>query len=49
MKTVLKRYEYPIKKLNGEVYYGSYTIKEGVAPMNFKGEKLIQTFEANVK
>lgn len=45
---VLKRYEYPIKHPNGSVYYGSYTIKDGVKAKGYKGEKLIQKFKALV-
>lgn len=41
-----RRYEYPLKDKNGNVYYGSYTIKEGVKPLGFKDEKLVQKFEA---
>ena len=37
-------YEYPLKDPKGNIYYGSYTIKEGVKPMGFKDEKLVQTF-----
>lgn len=37
-------YEYPLKDSKGNTYYGSYTIKEGVKPMGFKDEKLVQTF-----
>ena len=40
-----KRYEYPLKDKNGKTYYGSYTIKDSVEPLNFKGEKLVQIFE----
>ena len=40
-----KRYEYPIKDNKGNIYYGSYTIKDGVKPLNFKDEKLVQKFE----
>ena len=39
----MKRYEYPIKvKGKTESYVGSYTIKEGVEPLGFEGEKLVQ-------
>lgn len=41
-------YEYPIKHPSGATYYGSYTIKEGVAPLGFKGERLVQKFSAMV-
>ena len=44
-KVTLKCYEYPLKDGNGKTYYGSYTILEGVEPVGFKGEKLIQTFD----
>ena len=44
--TKYKRYEYPLKDKNGQTYYGSYTIKEGVKPLGFKDEKLVQKFEA---
>lgn len=40
-----KVYEYPLKDSKGRIYYGSYTIKEHVKPLNFKGERLVQTFE----
>ena len=46
---IFQRYEYPLKDINGNIYYGSYTIKVGVKPLGFKGEKLVQTFEAEVK
>lgn len=45
----LRVYEYPLKTPNGYEYTGSYTIKEGVKPLGFKGEKLVQTFTAEVK
>ena len=45
---VVKRYEYPIKHPNGSVYYGSYTIKDGVKAKGYKGEKLVQKFKALV-
>lgn len=41
-------YEYPIKHPNGSIYTGSYTIKKGVKPLGYKGEKLVQTFSAMV-
>ena len=44
----LKHYEYPIKHPNGTVYMGSYTIKDGVKPKGYKGEKLVQKFYAPV-
>lgn len=44
-----KRYEYPLKDDNGNEYVGSYTIKENVKPLGFKGEKLVDKFEAKVK
>ena len=47
--TKFKIYEYPLKDNNGNVYYGSYTIKENVKPLGFKGERLTATFEAEVK
>ena len=37
-------YEYPLKDHLGE-YTGSYTIKKGVKPLGFKGEKLVDEFE----
>ena len=50
MKTELFNvYEYPLKDNNGKVYYGSYTIKLYRKPLGFKGEKLVDTFEATVK
>lgn len=45
---ILKRYEYPIKHPDGSIYYGSYTIKEGVKAKGYKGEKLVQKFKAVV-
>lgn len=47
--TRFKRYEYPITIEGKRTYYGSYTIKEHVKPLGFKGEKLVQEFEANTK
>lgn len=44
-----KVYEYPLKTPNGYEYQGSYTIKENVKPLGFKGEKLVDTFTAEVK
>lgn len=44
-----KVYEYPLKDEQGKVYYGSYTIKNSIKPLGFKGEKLVDTFEATVK
>ena len=38
-------YEYPLKDKKGNVYFGSYTIKNGVKPMGFKDERLVQVFE----
>lgn len=46
VKKTLKRYEYPLKDSKGNVYYGSYTIKDNVKPKCFKDEKLVQKFEA---
>lgn len=37
-------YEYPLKDTKGNVYYGSYTIKEGIKPLGFKDERLVNTF-----
>jgi len=45
---ILKVYEYPIKHPNGTIYNGSYTIKDGVKPKGYKGEKLVQKFTATV-
>ncbi len=50
MKTeTFKVYEYPLKDVNGKTYYGSYTIKNSIEPLHFKGEKLVDTFVATVK
>lgn len=49
MKTKFRRYEYPMKTTDGTKYHGSYTIKEGIEPLNFKDEQLVQEFEAEVK
>ncbi len=46
---ILNVYEYPIRHPNGTTYTGSYTIKQGVKPMGYKGEQLVQTFKTNVK
>ena len=48
-RQTLKVYEYPLKDKNGNTYYGSYTIKEGVKPLGYKGEKLVQTFTGLIK
>ena len=48
MKQKLKLYSYPLK-VNGKNYMAYYTIKDGVEPLKFQGEKLINTFEAEVK
>ena len=45
----LKVYEYPLKNNDGKIYYGSYTIKENVKPLKFKGERLVQVFEYEIK
>ena len=39
-------YEYPITD-KYDTYVVSYTIKEGVKPFGYEGEKLVQTFESN--
>lgn len=44
-----KVYEYPLKDINNNTYFGSYTIKSEAKPLGFKGEKLVDTFEAKVK
>ena len=50
LKTVvLKVYEYPIKAKDGSIYYGSYTIKDGIKPLGYKGEKLVQKFKTPIK
>ena len=46
--TKFKVYEYPLKDGEGNIYYGSYTIKDGVNPLHFKGEQLVDKFEAEV-
>ena len=43
-----KIYEYPLKDGQGNIYNGSYTIKENVKPLHFKGEQLVGEFEAEV-
>ena len=48
-KQKFKVYEYPIKHKDGSTYFGSYTIKDGVKPLHYKGEKLVQTFSAYAK
>lgn len=45
---ILKVYEYPIRHPNGKTYTGSYTIKDGVKPKGYRGEKLVQKFYAPV-
>lgn len=47
-KQKLLHYEYPLKGANGKTYYGEYTIKDGVKPLGFKGEKLVSTFTTMV-
>lgn len=37
-------YEYPLRD-HLDSYVGSYTIRKGVAPLGFKGEKLVDEFE----
>ena len=50
MKTeTFKVYEYPLKDVNGKTYFGSYTIFNSVEPLGFPGERLVDTFEAEVK
>ena len=48
-KERFKVYEYPLKDKNGNVYFGSYTIKADVKPKGFKGEKIVDKFVAEVK
>ena len=48
-KSKFKVYEYPLKDKNGKTYYGSYTIKDGIKPLGYKGEKLVQIFTAKVQ
>lgn len=48
-KQRFKVYEYPIKAKDGSTYMGSYTIKEGVKPLGYKGERLVQAFTTRVK
>ena len=48
-KLKFKVYEYPLKDKNGNTYYGSYTIKDGIKPLGYKGEKLVGIFNAKVK
>lgn len=47
-KQRFKVYEYPIKDKNG-TYLGSYTIKNDLPPLGYKGEKLVQAFTTWVK
>ena len=42
-KQRFNHYEYPLKDANGNTYFGEYTIKEGVKPLGYKGEKLTQS------
>ena len=44
-----KVYEYPLKDENGHTYFGSYTIKNSIEPLEFKNERLVGRFEAVVK
>ena len=44
-----KVYEYPLKDIDNNTYYGSYTIKSEVKPLGLKGEKLVDSFQALVK
>lgn len=44
----LKRYEYTVKEKDGTTYKGSYTIKEGVKPLGYEDEKLVQEFTIEV-
>ena len=49
MKQRLKVYEYPLKDGKGQIYYGSYTIKNEIEPLGFKGERLVQKFTVEVE
>lgn len=50
MKTeTFKVYEYPLKDVNGNTYFGSYTIKNSIKPLGFKGEQVVDIFTATVK
>lgn len=46
-KLKLKVYEYPLKDDEG-TYLGSYTIKEDVKPLGFKGERLVDELEITI-
>ena len=46
-KQTFNRYVYPIKDKKGGLL-GSYTIKEGVSPLGFEGERLADTFDATI-
>lgn len=48
-KQRLYHYEYPLKDSNGRIYFGEYTIKEGINPLGYKGERLTQKFTTLVK
>lgn len=41
----MKVYEYPLKRNDGTIYNGSYTIRDGIKRLGFKGERLVQVFE----
>lgn len=47
MEITFNRYEYPIEDENG-IDVASYTIKEGISPLKYKDEKLVQTFTATI-
>ena len=49
VKQRFKVYEYPIKgEKKSDYYFGSYTIKEDVKPLGFKGERIVSKFTALV-
>lgn len=48
-KIRFNHYEYPLKDSKGNTYYGEYTIREGVKPLGYKGEKLTQSVRVAVK
>ena len=49
VKRTFKRYEYFEKTKDGKLYTVGYSIRENEKPYGYKGEQLVDTFEAWVR
>ena len=48
-KVIMKRYEYLDRDGEGKLITVGYSIRENEKPYGYKGERLVDTFEAYVK